>query len=295
MTGSEGPAERLEPSPANQTPSAVTVWLSRGAVLVALFGVCLVISLLESWMVHPAPSAREGDWSPDLAFEDVHFTSLDGVRLHGWLLAHPNPAFWILYCHGNGTHVAFTAKGLSRLREDLGASIFVFDYRGYGRSQGRPTERGVLADGEAALQWLCRQARLPASELILYGRSLGGGVVIDLAARHQPKAIVVERTFTRLTDVAARHFPFLPVRWLMRNRYDNIDKIPRYGGPVLLSHATHDEFVPLEHGTRLFDAVPHPAKRFYPIEGATHNDPNPKEYEQVLREFLRQSRLSEGQ
>ncbi len=244
------------------------------------------MSVLETWLVYPAPSRRAGDWSPDFQHENISFTAADGVSLHGWLLAHPRPRRWILYCHGNGTHVAHVGRGLQRLRDTLEASIFVFDYRGYGRSEGRPSELGLLADGDAALHWLCHRSGQPATELVLYGRSLGGGVVVDLAARHQPRAIILERTFSRLTDVAAYQFPWLPVRWAMRNRFDSIDKIARYRGAVLLSHGTADTLIPIDQGWRLFEALSSPSKCFLPLDGIGHNDPNPVEYDTLLREFL---------
>jgi fermentation-respiration switch protein FrsA (DUF1100 family) len=259
--------------------------LYHGIIVCGVGGV-LLLGWIETQLVFPAPVYPAGDWTPEFEYLDVEFVSDDGTRLHGWLLPHPRPTNWILYCHGNGTHVAYTASGLCRLRDLLQASIFVFDYRGYGRSSGRPDERGVRADGAAAYRWLAERSGKEFSQLLLIGRSLGGAVALDLASNYGARGLILERTFTRLTDVAAANFPFLPVRLVMRNRFDNLTLIDKYTGPILQSHGTHDELVPLVQARNLFNASPSRDKRLFVMEGGNHNSPSPPEYEQALCEFV---------
>ena len=249
-------------------------------------GCVVIFRMLETFLVYPAPRYPQGDWQPNWPYEEVEFAAADGTRLHGWLLTQPQPRHWILYCHGNGTHVAYVAQRLQQMRERWRASIFVFDYRGYGRSAGRPDEPGVLADGDAALHWLAARSGQVPPGMVLMGRSLGGAVAVDLAARYGAKGLVLERTFARMTDVAARQVPLLPVAAWMRNRFPTIDRIQGYRGPLLVSHGSADRLVPMEQGRALFDASPSPNKQFVEMAGAEHNSPNTPEYEETLVSFL---------
>lgn len=245
-----------------------------------------MLKLLETRLVYPAPQYPFGDWTPPFTYEEAHFTSSDGTALHGWLLEHEDPTTWIVYLHGNGDHVAGTGPAMHAIRERFRANVFVFDYRGYGRSGGTPHELGVLADGQAAIEWLCRHRGIYPEALVLYGRSLGGAVAIDLAARNEVRGVILERTFTRLTDVAAHCYPWLPVRFAMRNRYHSIDKISECRCPLLISHGTHDQLIPFSHGVSLVDAADSDLVKFIPLDGIDHNDPNPAEYWHEFEEFL---------
>ena len=249
----------------------------------------MVLAFFETKLVYPVPTVAFGDWSPSFQYEDVQFHSQDGTPLHGWLLASPSTDRWLLYCHGNGADVASVGPYLDWLRTELPANIFVFDYRGYGHSAGAPHEAGVLADSEAALTWVCERSGGQPQDVILMGRSLGGGVAVHLAAERGAKAAVLERTFTRLTDAAKANYWWAPVNWVMKNRYPSIDKIPKYDGPLLCSHGTVDQLVPFEQGQRLFDAAGTPAsqKQFVALEDIGHNDPSTDHYSEQLFEFLR--------
>ena len=258
--------------------------------LVVYAGVVLVLAFFETKLVYPIPQLSWGDWNPTFQFESVNFQSDDGTPLHGWLLASPTTTDrWILYCHGNGSDVAGVAPYLDRLRSELPANIFVFDYRGYGHSEGTPHEAGVLADSEAALAWTCDRAERQPDDIILMGRSLGGGVAVHLAAHQGARAAVLERTFTRLTDAAKASYWWAPVNLVMKNRYPSIDKIPKYQGPLLCSHGTIDRTVPFEQGKRLFEAAGTPAseKKFVTLENVGHNEPGTEHYSEQLVAFLR--------
>ncbi len=249
--------------------------------------VLLVLFLLETKLIFPAPQFPSGDWSPTwLQFEDVEFTSADGTALHGWFLDHPNPKAYLLYCHGNGEHVAYTADVLHQLRKQLDVAVFAFDYRGYGRSDGSPNEAGVLADGEAAHAWLQRRAEVAPDQIAVMGRSLGGAVAVDLASKHHSSAMILESTFPSLPDVAARLHWWAPIRLLMRTRLESIKKIVTFEGALLQSHGTDDTLIPLGYGRRLFDAAPTGNKRFLRFDGLGHNDYPPSDYYNELRIFI---------
>lgn len=231
--------------------------------------------------VHPA-----GDWSPaGLKFEDVWFESEDGTRLHGWLVDHPQPRGVALFCHGNGGNVTVLAELLQTLNSRHRLAVMTFDYRGYGRSAGQPSETGVIQDARAARKKLAERMKLPERDIILMGQSLGGAVAVDLAAADGARALVLSSTFTSLPAVGASHLPWLLPRWNMTMRMDSLAKIERYQGPVLISHGDADEVIPFSHGEALYAAVPGP-KRFYREPGGKHNDPGTAAYRQVLEEFL---------
>ncbi|MCP4194854.1 MAG: alpha/beta hydrolase [Planctomycetaceae bacterium] len=273
------------------------MWSSRKIswLLLNLFLLFLVANLLfllglmyfENSMVFPAPRFPHGDWDASwLDHEDVTFFSEDGTQLHGWLVEHPEPRGFVLFCHGNGEHVAYLAEELAALRDRLQVTVFAFDYRGYGRSHGKPNESGVLADGRAAQAWLADRVRLDPDQMIVAGRSLGGAVAVDLAVQQGAHGLVLDRTFSSLPDVAARQFPWLPVRWLMRNRLASIDKIGGYQGPLLQFHGTADEIVPFELGRALFDASNSAQKQFIIVNGGGHNDPHTAEFWSELGAFI---------
>jgi fermentation-respiration switch protein FrsA (DUF1100 family) len=271
--------------PSSQSAGRIAFRLLR-LVAASYLLVLLLLLLLENTLLYPAPQYPLGDWAgSDWPHEDVHFASSDGTKLHGWYFEHPQPRAVLLYAHGNGEHVAFLGPYLDQLRDELRLSIFAFDYRGYGRSEGSPHEQGILEDGTAAQLWLAERTGRRPDDLVLMGRSLGGGVVVDLASRHGARGLVLQNTFTSLPDAAAKLYPWAPVRLLMRNRYDSWTKIGRYQGPVFFSHGTADELVPYDLGRKLFDAAPGP-KEFFVIEGGGHNDPEPRAFYSALDRWL---------
>jgi uncharacterized protein len=255
--------------------------------LVTYLLVVLAMTFLETSLVYPAPPLAAGDWQPaGLDYEDIWFTSADGTKLHGWFVPHPSPKRAIVYCHGNGEFVAFNADLAALLRDALDASVFLFDYRGYGRSEGRPHEAGCIADGIAAQRWLAERMGAEPKEIVVMGRSLGAAVAAAMAAELGAKALVLENGFSRMTDVAAHHYPWLPVRLVMHNRYDSLQRIADYHGPLLQSHGVSDWIVPIRFARQLFDAAPSQPKRFLEFNGQDHNDSFPPGYYRQLREFL---------
>ena len=245
--------------------------------------------------MYPAPPVDAGDWHPtSFKYEDVSFNSADGTELHGWFVPHPSPSRAILYCHGNGEDVSSIGELAAMLSETYRAAVFVFDYRGYGRSRGRPSETGCIADGNAAQHWLAERMGIQPADVVLMGRSLGSAVAIALAADNGARALVIENAFPTMTDVAAWHYPWLPVRWIMTNRYDNLSRIQRYTGPLLQSHGTRDELIPLPFARRLFDNAPSVNKRWIEFSGLNHNSAMPRQYYDQLAKFLDASATDVG-
>lgn len=265
-----------------------TTWRLAIILLACYLGVLLVMMFLENALIFPAPRYPTGDWQHGL--EDVHFQSADGTRLHGLLLEHENPDVYILFSHGNGEHVAYTCDLLESYRAEMNATVFAFDYRGYGRSEGQPNERGVLEDGRAAQRWLASHVGIRPDQIVLIGRSLGGAVAVDLAATTGAKALVLERTFSSMPDVAANLYPYLPVRLMMRTKLNSAAKIGSFRGPILQSHGTADTFVPYHLGRKLFDAALSADKQFYDEVGLGHNDGYSAGYWSKLQAFLRDQR-----
>jgi fermentation-respiration switch protein FrsA (DUF1100 family) len=251
-----------------------------------------VIRFIERSLVYPAPSTKRGNWdSRWVEKEDVWIQAADGVRLHGWFVPHAKPRHVILYSHGNSEHVGNQVNTVLRLQATLDATVLVYDYRGYGHSEGKPTEAGLIADGLAAQQWLAERTGLLPENIVLVGRSLGGGVSVAVAAERGARALVLDATFSRMVDAARYNYPWLPVGLFMRDRYDSLARIEQYHGPVFQSHRTTDEVVPVELARQVVERAPGPIKQFYEIPRGRHNEPLPAEYYTVLNRFL--NRLSE--
>ncbi len=280
------------------TRCASPSWMRRLSRLIAISAVLYMsllglLMLFEETLIFPAPRYPKGDWTPERwNQEEVYFTADDGVQLHGWYVTPPQPRAQVLFCHGNGENVAYLGPYLAYLRDELNIAVFAFDYRGYGRSEGRPNEVGIISDGMAAQAWLANRAGLAPSDVVLWGRSLGGGVAVELAARNGARGLILERTFTSLPDVAAIHYPWAPVRRLMRTRLDSLSRINEYRGPLLQSHGTADTLVPYSIARRLFDAYQGP-KDFLAVEGQGHNDPPSQLWHDRIDRFL--SELPLGQ
>jgi fermentation-respiration switch protein FrsA (DUF1100 family) len=216
---------------------------------------------------------RELDVTPaalGLAHEEMDVRAEDGVRIHGWFLPAKGSRLTLLVCHGNAGNVSHRLDRALLVQARLGLDVLLFDYRGYGQSEGRPDEEGTYRDGRAAWQWL-RARGLGADRIVVFGESLGSGVALQLALEVAPRALVLESPFTSIPDMARAVYPFLPVWPLVRTRYDNLAKIGRLRCPLLVLHGEKDEVVPFAQGRRLFEAAREP-KRFYAIPGAGHND-----------------------
>jgi uncharacterized protein len=222
-----------------------------------------------------------------LEFEDVRFRTADGVGLHGWLVPGQGDLA-LLWFHGNAGNVSHRVELLRELHEELGITAFIVEYRGYGTSEGRPSEQGLYLDAEAALDALSERTGLPADRIVLLGQSLGAAVSVELATRRQPAGLILESAFTSVREMARHHYPWLPAAGLVRTRFDSLSKLGEITAPVLVVHGDRDEIAPLRMGEALYAAAPEP-KRLQVIRGAGHNDLDivgRNEYFGALRDFL---------
>ncbi len=226
--------------------------------------------------------------------EDVRFRTRDQLELSAWFFpAATNAPFRhlaVLISHGNGGNISHRLPTYSLLL-DLGVNVLAYDYRGYGRSEGKPSESGTYLDAEAALEWL-RQRGFAESRIVAFGESLGGGVATELALRHPDlHGLVLQSTFTSLLDLGAELFPFLPVRSVARYRYDNAAKLPQVRMPVLILHSRQDTLIPFHHAERNFAAAREP-RVLKEIRGDHNDQPTvePELMTQALREFLASER-----
>jgi fermentation-respiration switch protein FrsA (DUF1100 family) len=247
--------------------------------------IVLLMMLMENSLIFFPSVYPDGFWNPPgLSFEDAWFEAADGTKLHGWYVPHDQPRAVLLFAHGNAGNISHRYDLLQDLHE-LGVATLAFDYRGYGRSGGEPNEAGVLADARAARKWLARRAGVRERDIVLMGESLGGGVMVDLAAHDGARGLILENTFTSLPDVAAYHYPWLPVRMLMRAQMNSLAKIGGYHGPLLQLHGDADTIIPYEIGQRLFAAANEP-KQFVTIPRGDHNDPRTQQALQAINAFL---------
>jgi pimeloyl-ACP methyl ester carboxylesterase len=247
---------------------------------VALLIFIMLRAFEYSQVYHPDRNLTATGAELGFPFENATFTASDGVLLHGWFYpALPAPAssaaydaasapLVILLCHGNAGNISHRLDTCAALLT-TGVSVFLFDYRGYGRSQGRPSEEGTYRDAQAAHQWLERKG-FPGKRIVVLGESLGGGVASELALRAPVAGLVLQSTFTSIPDVGAELFPWLPVRLLASIKYATASKLPRLKVPVLVMHSRTDELVAFHHATRNFAAANQP-KLFWELKGE-HND-----------------------
>jgi len=221
-----------------------------------------------------------------LAYEDVFLDTEDGVRLHGWYIAHHGSKQTLLFFHGNAGNISHRGASVAIFHR-LGLNVFIFDYRGYGMSQGKPDEKGLYTDARAAWRYLTDERRLAQEDIILFGRSLGGAVAAELAAENQPGGLILESTFSSARDVAKTVFPILSRVILLRYDFNTEAHVRRVACPVLVLHSPDDEIIPLRLGEKVFQAANEP-KSFVKMRG-DHNSGflmSQPDYELALGAFV---------
>jgi len=259
-------------------------WFIFLGILLVLFMV--IAKLFENKLVYPGdPASVSWSESLDRSVRNVEFTSSEETKIHGWFLPCDGGTGAILVSHGNGGNLSHRDSLIHQLRNAFNRSVLIYDYPGYGKSEGKPSEAGCYSAGTAALEWLEQTEKIPPNRVILFGESLGGGVAVELAIRHESEALLLFSTFATLPKAAKSKFPFLPCEWLMSNRFESVSKLPKYRKPVFISHGDADEVIPFAHGQLLFDAANEP-KRFLARSGASHNSPISAELLQEARQFL---------
>lgn len=214
----------------------------------------------------------------------VEFVSEDGTELDGRYFRGVSPKHVVVFCHGNGGNLAHRCERMEALQKTHDAAFFLFDYRGYGRSKGKPTVSGAIADGRAAVRKAAELANVKPSEVILMGRSLGGAIATQLAIEFQSKGLIIESSFTSFKDIA-RHHAGWGHYMVNKSSLNSEEAIKSYRGKVLISHGTDDKVVPFEMGKRLMAAANEP-KLFYEIAGGGHNDAMPQKYQALMKELF---------
>ena len=228
--------------------------------------------LEERYIFHPSRDLEgdPGDWG--LEYEEARFAAADGTRLHGWLVPGRRDITWIWF-HGNAGNISHRLENVKLFHDELGVGIFIFDYRGYGASEGKPSERGLYKDGEAAIEW-ARSHRVAGGHRHLFlGRSLGTGVAVEMTRRHRPWGLILEAPLLSIQAIASQYglwavaLAFL----LFRSRFNTLRKIKGVHTPLLVIHGDHDDTIPFHHGLRLYEAANEP-KQFYAVPNGGHTD-----------------------
>lgn len=267
------------------------IWKIFRVAVLSYIGLVVLLYFLQSKLVyHPTAELEAAPGDVGLSYKDVRLAAPDGSKLHGWYVPADNATAAVLFCHGNAGNISHRLQTLSQWNR-LGASVLIFDYRGYGQSEGKCCEQGTYEDAAAAWQYLVDQCGFSPRQIIIHGRSLGGSVAANLAADlddgRKPAGLIVESSLTSAADLGAEKFFFLPVRWLCRFGYDTVTAVGRAGCPVLVIHSREDDLIPFRHGRKIFDAASNP-KRFVEISGGHNNGPwvsQPK-YGRALEKFL---------
>ena len=278
------------PSPAL---TGTRTWRRRLARLMAVVavgyvGLILMLLALENRLLYAFPDTAEWVRPVDSRVQDIELPTADGTPVHAWWCP---PKGWdpaqgaLLYCHGNGGNLSRRSTPIASWQKELHTAVLIFDYPGYGRSEGVPSEAGCYAAADAAYDWLTQVSQVAPGRILIYGESLGGGVAVDLAGRRPHRGLILDSTFTSIPDMAQHQFPFVPARWLVRNRFDSLAKIGRCAGPVFIAHGTGDTLVPLAQAERLFAAAPEP-KQFFAMPGCCHCQALAPQFFDRLRDFL---------
>jgi fermentation-respiration switch protein FrsA (DUF1100 family) len=254
----------------NPSLQEITRFLLLAVIL--YLGLLLFLYLNQDNLIYmPDYPSRKVEITPDyvgLAFERVSLSAEDGVTIDGWFLPHPSERATLLFFHGNAGNISHRLDSL-KLFHNLGLSVLIIDYRGYGRSEGKPNEAGIYRDAEAAWHYLVDTRQISADRILLFGRSFGGAVAAYLASKYTALGLVLESTFTSAPEMAAQLYPWLPARWLTRFDYDTRGRLTDIHIPLLVIHSRQDDIIPFSHGEALY-AEGRPPKRFFELKGS-HN------------------------
>ena len=242
---------------------AISVYLVLALMLYLFQGRMVFLSNFPDRALGASPSEIS------LNYEDVSLTTSDNERLHGWYIPAVDSRGVLLFFHGNAGNISHRLDSL-KIFHELGLDTLIIDYRGYGQSTGKASEQGTYLDAQAAWDYLINSRGIPAEQIIVFGRSLGGAVGAWLGVQHTPAAVIIESSFTSGVDMARRLYPFLPVRLITRLQYPVADYAGRLNCPVLVVHSRHDEIIPFSMGQAIYAAVQQ-QKRFLELRGDHNN------------------------
>ena len=249
----------------------MSIWWS---IIVVVFLAYTILAMAlyfmqSSFLYSPVRPIHYNPADINLPFENVVFETNDRLKLTAWFIPAENARFTVLFCHGNGGNMTHRLDTINILNE-LGLNCLIFDYRGYGASEGKPSETGTYRDVEAAYKWLTKKKKISPENIILFGRSLGGSIAAYLATKVEARALIIESSFTSYIDIGKKFYPYMPVRLAARFSYPTIDYVRSVHMPVLIIHSRNDEVIPFEFGLMLYAAANEP-KEFIEISGS-HND-----------------------
>jgi fermentation-respiration switch protein FrsA (DUF1100 family) len=266
----------------------------RYSMLSSIVILLVLLLILNGWLYFQQPGmiffpqrtleATPADWGLD--YESVSLQTEDGLRLHGWFIPQSGSDQVVLFFHGNAGNISHRGDTVAIFHR-LGLNVFIIDYRGYGQSEGTPSEAGLARDAIAAWAYLQQTRGYDQNQIIIFGRSLGGSVATRLAASVQPGALIVESTFSSARDMANRIFPLISHLIMLRYQFDTIHYIEQITCPVLIIHSEEDEIIPFQFGQALYQAARVP-KSFLKIHG-DHNSgfiQSQPDYEQGLNKFI---------
>lgn len=257
--------------PACRRGAASALRVSTRVAIILFVSTILLLAFEKRLIYHPTAKHEVTPRDLGFPFEDLRLRTTDGVSIHGFFLPDAGSSLTILLCHGNGGNISHRLDRVILARAKMPLDFLLFDYRGYGLSEGTPDERGTYRDAHAAWDWLTLERRIAPERIVIFGESVGCAVALELAVAKPARALVLEAPFESLPAMARARLPFLPLGPFMRTRYDNTLRISHLRMPLLVLHGTKDEVIPFAQGKRLFDMAPEP-RTFYAIEGAGHND-----------------------
>jgi uncharacterized protein len=253
-------------------------------VVLYLFSAVYKFFTQAHYIYYPVKEITATPFDIRLYFEEIMFKSIDGVNISGWFIPCRQRKRVVLFLHENGGNISTGLTLIDYFNHKLGLSVFVIDYRGYGKSEGRPAEAGTYLDAKAAWEYLVDSRKINPGDIIIYGRSLGGSIAAWLAKEVKAELLIIDSTFTSLKDVASEMYPYLPVRKFLKYDYPTINYIKDIACPVLFIHSVDDDYIPFSHAERLYEQANEP-KKLLKISGG-HNNSYIKS-EQVFIEGIR--------
>ena len=233
-------------------------------------GIVLLVYIFQSKLLYfPDKNIIANPGYYGLKYEEVNFKTSDNLNLHGWYVPADSARYTLIFCHGNAGNISHRLESIKQFHE-LGLNVLIFDYRGYGKSEGSISEQGTYLDASAAWHYLVNKKNKKPDNIIVFGRSLGAAIACQLATQKNAAALIMESAFKSVPELAAQIYPFLPVRWMSRFEYNNMENVQKINCPILFIHSRNDEIIPFSHGEKLYSISNQP-KQFLEISGS-HND-----------------------
>jgi uncharacterized protein len=251
------------------SPKRMLITVVMGLALGYLGLIAFVYIRQPNMLYFPTKEIEQTPAALGLSFEEVRLKTSDGLTIAAWHIPAPDMRAALIFCHGNAGNISHRLDSI-RIFHDLGLSVLIFDYRGYGRSEGTPTEKGTYLDAEAAWNYLVKEKGIDPASIIIFGRSLGSAVAAELAMKRKAGALIIESGFTSIPDLGRKYFPYMPVSLITRFHYATIDKVSSLALPKLFIHSPEDETIPYDQGVRLFEKAAEP-KEFLKLRG-DHNE-----------------------